>query len=46
MPKVRDIFDDCINDYTKFQVDENNDYGVFGWATVPSKTMIDMQYNE
>ena len=46
MPKVRDIFDDCINDKTKYEVDKDNDYGVFGWCTIPSKTMVDMEYNE
>ena len=46
MPKVRDIFNDCVNDKTKYECDIDNDYGVFGWNTVPSKTMVDMQYNE
>lgn len=46
MPKVRDIFNNCANDKTKYECDIDNDYGVFGWNTVPSKTMVDMQYNE
>ena len=46
VPKVREIFNKCINDYTKYDVDVNNDYGVFGWCTIPSKTMVNMQYNE
>lgn len=46
MPKVRDIFNDCINDKSKFQVDLDNDYGIFGWCTIPSKTMVNMEYNE
>lgn len=46
MPNVRDIFNDCINDKTKYEVDRDNDYGVFGWCTIPSKTMVNMQYNE
>jgi hypothetical protein len=46
MPNVRDIFNDCVNDSTKYEVDMNNDYGVFGWCTIPSKTMVNMEYNE
>ena len=46
MPNVRDIFNDCINDKTKYEVDRDNDYGIFGWCTIPSKTMVNMQYNE
>ena len=46
MPNVRDIFNDCVNDKTKYQVDVDNDYGVFGWCTIPSKTMVNMEYNE
>ena len=46
MPSVRDIFDDCQGADTKYEADVNNDYGVFGWCTIPSKTMVDMQYNE
>lgn len=46
VPNVRDIFNDCINNSTKYQVDVDNDYGVFGWCTIPSKTMVNMEYNE
>ena len=46
MPSVRDIFDDCVNDKTKYEVDRDNDYGVFGWCGIPSKTMVDMECNE
>lgn len=46
MPSVRDIFDDCQGATSKYDADVNNEYGVFGWCTVPSKTMVDMQYNE
>jgi hypothetical protein len=46
MPNVRDIFNDCINDKTKYEVDRDNDYGIFGWCTIPSKTMVNMEYNE
>ena len=46
MPNVRDIFNDCINDSTKYEADRDNDYGVFGWCTIPSKTMVNMEYNE
>ncbi len=46
MPNVRDIFDECQGAETKYEADVNNDYGVFGWCTIPSKTMVDMQYNE
>lgn len=46
MPNVRDIFNDCVNNKTKYEVDVDNDYGVFGWCTIPSKTMVNMQYNE
>lgn len=46
MPNVRDIFNDCVNDKTKYEVDVDNDYGVFGWCTIPSKTMVNMEYNE
>ena len=46
MPEVRDIFDECVNDSTKYEVDRDNDYGVFGWCTIPSKTMVNMEYNE
>ena len=24
----------------------DNDYGIFGWCTIPSKTMVNMEYNE
>lgn len=46
MPDVRDIFNDCVNDNTKYEADVNNDYGFFGWCTIPSKTMVNMEYNE
>ena len=46
MPDVRDIFNDCVNNSTKYEADVNNDYGVFGWCTIPSKTMVNMEYNE
>ena len=46
MPEVRDIFDDCQGQTLKCDCDEKNDYGVFGWCTIPSKTMVDMEYNE
>ena len=46
MPNVRDIFNDCMNDKSKYDVDKDNDYGVFGWSTIPSKVMVNMQYNE
>ena len=46
MPDVRYIFNDCVNNKTKYEVDRDNDYGVFGWCTIPSKTMVNMQYNE
>lgn len=46
MPRVRDIFDDCQGALTKYDADVNNDYGVFGWCTIPSKTMVNMEYNE
>ena len=46
MPNVRDIFNDCQGQLTKYEADANNDYGVFGWCTIPSKTMVNMEYNE
>ena len=46
MPNVRDIYNDCMNDKSKYDVDKDNDYGVFGWSTIPSKVMVNMQYNE
>jgi len=47
MPKVRDIFNDCdMAADTKYQADVENRYGVFGWCTIPSKTMVNMEYNE
>ena len=46
VPNVRDIFNDCQGQVYKHDAETNNDYGVFGWCTVPSKTMVDMQYNE
>ena len=46
MPNVRDIFNDCIGAELKRDADINNDYGVFGGCTIPSKTMINMEYNE
>jgi hypothetical protein len=46
MPGVRDVFNDCVNNKTKYDVDRDNDYGVFGWCTIPSKTMVNMEYNE
>ena len=46
MPKVTDIFGQCNCATTKYQADSNNDYGVFGWCTIPSKTMVNMEYNE
>ena len=46
MPQVRDIFQDCQGQELKSECDEKNDYGVFGWCSIPSKTMVDMEYNE
>lgn len=47
MPNVRDIFNDChAAADTKYDADTNNTYGVFGWCTIPSKTMVNMEYNE
>ena len=46
MPGVRDIFDDCNSATTKYDADVNNNYGVFGWCTIPSKTMVNMEYDE
>ena len=47
MPEVRHIFNDCHDaSPTKYDADENNNYGVFGWCTIPSKTMVNMEYNE
>lgn len=46
MPNVRDIFRKCVNDKSKYECDTDNDYGVFGWCTIPSKTMVNMEYNE
>ena len=47
MPNVRDIFNDChVAADTKYDADTNNTYGVFGWCTIPSKTMVNMEYNE
>lgn len=47
MPNVRHIFNDCdVASPTKYEADINNNYGVFGWCTIPSKTMVNMEYNE
>ena len=47
MPSVRDVFDDCDRaSPTKFDADMDNNYGVFGWCTIPSKTMVNMEYDE
>lgn len=46
MPGVRDIFNECQGQTTKYEADVNNDYGVFGWCSIPSKTMVNMEYNE
>jgi hypothetical protein len=47
MPNVRDIFNDCHTaSNTKYDADIDNNYGVFGWCTIPSKTMVNMEYNE
>ena len=47
MPNVRDIFNDCdAASPTKYEADISNNYGVFGWCTIPSKTMVNMEYNE
>lgn len=47
MPNVRDIFNDChLASPTKYDADISNNYGVFGWCTIPSKTMVNMEYNE
>lgn len=47
MPNVRDIFNDCSSaSDTKYEADVDNNYGVFGWCTIPSKTMVNMEYNE
>lgn len=47
MPQVRDIFNDChAASATKYDADVDNNYGVFGWCTIPSKTMVNMEYNE
>ena len=47
MPNVRDIFNDChLASPTKYDADMDNNYGVFGWCTIPSKTMVNMEYNE
>ena len=47
MPNVRDIFNDCDRaSPTKYDADKDNNYGVFGWCTIPSKTMVNMEYNE
>lgn len=47
MPEVRDIFNDChAASATKYDADVDNNYGVFGWCTIPSKTMVNMEYNE
>ena len=47
MPDVRNIFNDChAASPTKYDADINNNYGVFGWCTIPSKTMVNMEYNE
>lgn len=48
VPSVKDIFNDFNNgDFkTKYQVDVDNSYGVFGWCSIPSKTMVNMEYNE
>lgn len=45
LPKVSNIFNDC--DYkTRYKAYKDNSYGVFGWCTIPSKTMVNMEYNE
>lgn len=45
VPSVHDIFNG--KEYkSKYQVDKENTYGVFGWCTIPSKTMVNMEYNE
>lgn len=46
VPNVRDIFNDCVNNSTRYQAELDNEYGVFGWCTIPSKTMVNMEYNE
>ena len=47
MPHVRDIFNDCHSaSDTKYDADISNNYGVFGWCSIPSKTMVNMEYNE
>lgn len=46
MPDVKTIFNDPVNTNTKYEADINNDYGIFGWCTIPSKTMVNMEYNE
>lgn len=47
MPNVRHIFNDCdAASPTKYEADVSNNYGVFGWCTIPSKTMVNMEYNE
>lgn len=45
MPKVQDIFDDCQRK-TQYEAHQEGTYGVFGWCTIPSKTMVNMEYNE
>lgn len=45
IPSVHDIFNG--KEYkSKYQVHNENTYGVFGWCTIPSKTMVNMEYNE
>ena len=47
MPEVKDIFNDNhAYSPTKYDADVDNNYGVFGWCTIPSKTMVNMEYNE
>ena len=46
VPEVRDIFNSCLNNKSKYEVDMDNTYGIFGWCTIPSKTMVNMEYNE
>ena len=47
MPTVKNIFNDChAASPTKYEADIDNNYGVFGWCTIPSKTMVNMEYNE
>ena len=45
MPNVNDIFEHCP-DKTRLESEQENSYGVYGWCTIPSKTMVNMEYNE